>query len=98
MKNLGTSAKRNSPFWYGWKIRLVWLVAAFVGMFAINAKAWCRNWATAQAYRLGRADFGVFLHTPRFSRIAELTDAYDSGAYDFWLSTVHVDDWSRYLP
>ncbi|CAI9009874.1 MULTISPECIES: hypothetical protein [Burkholderia cepacia complex] len=98
MKNLDASAKRNSPLWYGWKIRFVWLVAAFIGMFAINAKAWCRNWATVRAYRLGRADFGVFLHTPCFSRIAELADAYDSGAYDFWLTTVHVDDWSRYLP
>lgn len=59
MKNLDASAKRNSSLWYGWKIRLVWLAAPFVGMFATNVKAWCRNWATARAYRLGRADGGL---------------------------------------
>jgi hypothetical protein len=98
VRNQAFWSKRKSPFWYGWKIRLVWVIAVLVGMIATNAKAWCRNWAKAQAYRLGRADFGVYLHTPRFSPIEELTDAYDSGAYDFWLTTVHVDDWSRYLP
>ncbi|WP_175924517.1 hypothetical protein [Burkholderia latens] len=98
MKNLGASAQRNCPPWYGWKIRLVWMISALVGMFAADAQARCRNWATAQAYRLGRADFGVHLHTPRSSRIAELTDAYDSGAYDVWLASVPVDDWFHYLP
>ncbi len=52
MKNLGASAQRNCPPWYGWKIRLVWMISALVGMFAADAQARCRNWATAQAYRL----------------------------------------------
>jgi hypothetical protein len=52
----------------------------------------------AGAYRLGRQNYGVYFNTPRFSRRDELTNAYDSGAYDFWLGCVHDDEWCSYLP
>lgn len=98
MKTQTLRSRRNSPLWYGWKIRAVWLVSGVLGLLSKEVKGRCQEWAMAGAYRLGRQDYGAHLNTPRFSRRDELTNAYDSGAYDFWLGCVHVDEWCSYLP
>lgn len=86
-------SRRDSPIWYGWKIRVVWLVSHVIGQFSREARSRCQDWAMERAYRLGRADYGVYFNTPRFSRRDELTNAYDSGAYDFWLGCSHAEEW-----
>lgn len=88
---------RNSPFWYGWKIRIVWMIAAILGLFSEKTKVTCQSWATAQAYRLGRSDYGVHFNTPRFSRNEQLANAYDNGAYDWWVGCMPDEDRLSYL-
>ncbi|NKA72517.1 hypothetical protein BL241_03595 [Ralstonia solanacearum] len=88
---------RNSPFWYGWKIRMVWMIAAISGLLSDKTKANCQNWATMQAYRLGWSDYGVHFNTPRFSRNEKLANAYDNGAYDFWIGCTPHEDTLSYL-
>ncbi|MDO3615354.1 hypothetical protein Q3O97_05810 [Ralstonia pseudosolanacearum] len=88
---------RNSPFWYGWKIRIVWIIAAILGLFNEKTKTTCQNWATAQAYRLGWSDYGVHFNTPRFSRNERLANAYDNGAYDLWVTNMPDEDRLNYL-
>jgi hypothetical protein len=95
--NRALATERESAFSYGWKIRVVWSFAAVVGMLSERAGTACRNWATGQAYRLGRSDYGVHFNTPRFSRNTKLADAYDNGAYDTWVQTPPRDDWLRDL-
>lgn len=95
MKTQTLRSRRNSPLWYGWKIRAVWLVSGVLGLLSKEVKGRCQEWAMAGAYRLGRQDYGAHLNTPRFSRRDELTNAYDSGAYDFWLGRRHTEHWTR---
>lgn len=88
---------RNSPVWYGWKIRLVWLIGAIIGPFSKQAKVACEDWSTMQAYRLGGSDYGVHFNTPCFSRNEKMANAYDNGAYDMWVKDLHVEDRLSYL-
>jgi len=95
MRTLQT--QRDSPFRYGWKIRVAWLTGAISGPFSEKAKNKCQDWATKQAYRLGRSDYGVHFNTPRFSKNQKLANAYDDGAYDVWLTHIHVEEWFDHL-
>ncbi len=88
---------RCSPVWYGWKVRLVWLMGVIVGPISKRAKVACQDWATTQAYRLGASDYGAHFNTPRFSRNEKIADAYDSGAYDVWVKDLHDDNRLSYL-
>lgn len=95
---LGRRAKRDSPKWYGWNIRFVWLVASCIGPFSRSGKAKWTGWAKEQAYRFGRHHYGVHFNTPRFSPNVELANAYDSGAYDAWLLCLHDEGWECFFP